>query len=133
MTFFSHPPQISNFPSMFPVFVHSPCFRKIIISPLLSKMSPLFSKIHLLFTYFMCISFSPYFDHACIYASPNARTGRLWSCLPVTLYSVTTSLSRLSFFTPVSYPAVCRRILEWLRSRPLDCEVRGSNPARAEI
>ena len=31
--------------------------------PLLLKMSPCFRKIHLLFSYFMCASFPPYFDH----------------------------------------------------------------------
>jgi len=64
MTFFSHRLQISNFTPIFPVSVHSPCFAKIIISTLLSKMPPpCFRKSHLLFTYFMCISFPPYFNH----------------------------------------------------------------------
>ena len=48
----------------FPNFWYiSLCFAKIIISPLLSKIPPCFRKIHLLFTYFMCISFHPYFGH----------------------------------------------------------------------
>ena len=74
MTFFSHQPQISNFPSthVFSLFYQiSLCFAKIIISPLLSKISqfpPCFRKIHLLFTYFMCISFPPTLTvmHLCI-------------------------------------------------------------------
>ena len=50
-----------------------PCFAKFIISPLFRenyyflptfKNSPLcFTQIHLLFTYFTCISFPPYFYH----------------------------------------------------------------------
>ena len=42
----------------------SPCFEKIFLSPLLWQISsPYFRQIHLLFTYFACISFPPYFDH----------------------------------------------------------------------
>src|SRR6218665_2693012 len=64
MTFFSHRPQISNFPLIFPVSVHfPPVSRKLLLSPLLLKISPCFRKIPLLFTYFLCISFPPYFDH----------------------------------------------------------------------
>ena len=48
--FFSHRPHISNFP---------PVSLKLLFPPTL-KNSPLcFIKIHLLFTYFMCISFPP--------------------------------------------------------------------------
>src|SRR6218665_2163117 len=51
------------------VSVHSPLFcENYYFSPTL-KNSPCFRKIPLLFTYFMCISFPPYFDHA------YARTG----------------------------------------------------------
>ena len=46
-----------------------PCFAKNYHFPLLFQISPCFRKIHMLFTYFMCISFPPYFDH-------NARIGR---------------------------------------------------------
>src|SRR6218665_2774577 len=61
--FFSHRPQISNFP-LFSLFqCISLCFAKIIISPYFEKFPPCFRKIHLLFTYLMCISFPPYFDH----------------------------------------------------------------------
>src|SRR6218665_2212822 len=58
-----------------------PCFAKIIISPLLSKMSPCFRIIHLLFTYFMCISFPPCFDHDAFMHQPMHvldASGRLW-------------------------------------------------------
>jgi len=46
----------------FPCFsIFPPCFAKIIVSPtLLWKILPCFRKIHLLFKYFMCISFPPY-------------------------------------------------------------------------
>ena len=46
---------------IFPLSVHSP-FAKIIISPYF-EIFFCFRKNHLLFTYFMCISFPPYFDH----------------------------------------------------------------------
>src|SRR6218665_1572574 len=48
---------------LFPVSIHSPCFARIFISPYFYKFSLCFRKIHLLFTYFLCISFPPYFDH----------------------------------------------------------------------
>jgi len=50
---------------IFPVSVHCPLlFRENYYFALLFKISPpCFRKIHLLFTYFMCISFPPYFDH----------------------------------------------------------------------
>src|SRR6218665_102449 len=35
------------------------------------------------FLHTLCISFPPYFDHECIYASPNARTGRPCLAVPV--------------------------------------------------
>src|SRR6218665_4194661 len=60
MTFFSQRPQISNFPPIFPVSVHFPLFRKnYYFPPTLKNLPPCFRKIHLLFTYFMCISFPP--------------------------------------------------------------------------
>src|SRR6218665_3622961 len=55
MTFFSHRPQISNFPP--------PVSRKLLFTPTLKNFPLYFRKIHLLFTCFMCISFPPYFDH----------------------------------------------------------------------
>jgi len=62
--FFSHRPQIFHFPPIFPVSVHFPqCFAKIITAPYFGKFLPCFIKIYLHFAYFMCISFSPYFDH----------------------------------------------------------------------
>src|SRR6218665_1870370 len=65
MTFFSHRPHISNFPPIFPVSGHfPPVSRKLLSPPYFSKFPSLcFRKIHLLFTYFLCISFTPYFDH----------------------------------------------------------------------
>ena len=72
--FFSRRPQILNFPLFFLFQYIFPCFVKIIF-PLLFKISPCFRKIHLLFKYFMCISFPPLLWPWCIYASPNARTG----------------------------------------------------------
>ena len=75
LPFFSHPPQISNFP-LFSCFSILPCFAKIIISSLLLKMSLLFSKnspaFYILYMYFVF----PLLWLWCIYASPNARTGR---------------------------------------------------------
>src|SRR6218665_2332122 len=67
--FFSHRPQISNFPPIFAVSVHfPPCFAKIILSPYFYKFPPCFRQIHLLFTYFTCISPPPTFTmmHLCI-------------------------------------------------------------------
>ena len=78
--FFSHRPQISNFPPIFAVSVHFPLFRENVSFPIyFSKFPPCFRQIHLLFTYFTCIS--PLLWPWCIYASPNARTGRPCSCL----------------------------------------------------
>jgi len=75
MTFFSHRPQISNSP-YFPCFSTFPLFREnYYFPPLLSQIYPCLKKIHLLFTYFTCISF-PLLWPWCIYASPNARTER---------------------------------------------------------
>src|SRR6218665_2461036 len=58
---FSRQPQISNFPSVFPVSVHFPLFRENYYFPLLSKISPLFLKNSPAFYIFYV--FSPYFDH----------------------------------------------------------------------
>src|SRR6218665_4201614 len=69
MTFFSHRPQIYNFPPIFPVSVHFPLFRENYYFPPTFTNSPLcFRKIHLLFTYFFCISFPPTLTmmHLCI-------------------------------------------------------------------
>ena len=59
MTFFSHWPQISNSPPIFPVSVHFPLSRENYYFPYFEKFPLCFRKIHLLFTYFMCISFPP--------------------------------------------------------------------------
>ena len=79
MTFFSHRPQISNFPSIFPVSIpFPPCFAKSIISPLFWQISPLFwtnsAAFYIIYVYFVSPLLSPW----CICASPNARTGRPW-------------------------------------------------------
>src|SRR6218665_1669285 len=51
-------------PPIFSVSVHFPLVsRKLLFPPHFSKFHPCFTKIHLLLTYFMCISFPPYFDH----------------------------------------------------------------------
>src|SRR6218665_1706097 len=62
--FFSHRPQISNFPSYFRCFsTFSPLFREhFSFPPTFTNFPPCFRQIHLLFTYFTCI-FPPYFDH----------------------------------------------------------------------
>jgi len=73
--FFSHPPRISPYFSCFRIF--PPCFAKFIISPYFQKCSPLFSKnspaFYILYVHFVFPLLWPW----CIYASPNARTGRL--------------------------------------------------------
>ena len=43
--------------------VQFPPVSQKLLFPLLSKIPPCFQKIHLLFTYFMCILFPLYFDH----------------------------------------------------------------------
>jgi len=46
-----------------PYFLWFPSVSRKLFFPPLWKISPCFRKIHLVFTYFMCISFPPYFDH----------------------------------------------------------------------
>ena len=87
-----HPPKFLT--TFFLVINHkfriSPCFacftafpplirENLLFPPYFSKFPPCFPKIQQLFTYFTCI-FSPLLWPWCIYASPNARTGRpcLW-------------------------------------------------------
>ena len=54
----------SNFPSYFPCFSIFTLFHENFHFPYFSKYSLSFRKIFVfLFTYFMCISFPPYFDH----------------------------------------------------------------------
>ena len=79
--YFSHRPQISNFP-LFSLFQYiSPLFREnYYFHPTLKNFSPCFRKIHLLFTCFMCISFPPTLTmmHLCItqctYCTPLIRS-----------------------------------------------------------
>jgi|SRR6218665_3606964 len=54
--------QILNFPPIFAVSVHFLLFRENYYFPYFSKFPPEFVKF-MFFTYFMCFSFPPYFDH----------------------------------------------------------------------
>ena len=70
--------QISPLFSLFQ-YISPTCFAKIILlPPTFTNFPPCFRQIHLLFTYFTCIVFPPLLWPWCIYASPNARTGRPW-------------------------------------------------------
>ena len=78
--FFSHRPQISNFPPIFHVSVHFPtCFTKIIIPPTFTNFPPVL-KNFTCFLHTLCEFRFPLLWSWCIYASPNARTGRPWLC-----------------------------------------------------
>ena len=69
--------QNFEFPLFF-LFQHiSPCFAKIIISPTFKNFPPVLEKFTC-FLHTLCVSFSPLLWPWCIYASPNARTGRPW-------------------------------------------------------
>jgi len=57
----------------------SSLFRENYYFPLLPKISTCFPKIHLLFTYFLCISFPPYFDHDAFMHHPCTY----WTPLPM--------------------------------------------------
>ena len=80
----------------------SPCFAKIIISPS-KNFIPCFQKNYLLFTYFMCISFPPYFDHDAFMHHPlhvlDASDARF-------LFSENVS-TRVGYFLPVLPSCVC--------------------------
>ena len=83
--------EISIFPSISPVSVHSPLFsKKYYFPPYFQKFPPCFSKIHLLFTYFLCISFPPYFDHDAFMHHPmhvlDAPAPILWRSLRLCWY-----------------------------------------------
>ena len=55
--FFSHQPQISNFPPISPVWLHfPPDSQKFLIPPTFQNFPLCFRKIQQLFTYFTCIS-----------------------------------------------------------------------------
>ena len=74
---FSHRPQIFNFPPIFAVSVHFPLFRENYYFPLLWQIFP--SVLHK-FTCFLLtlrVFRFPRLLPWCIYALPNARTGRL--------------------------------------------------------
>src|SRR6218665_2336308 len=69
MSFFSHRPQILNFPPILPVLVHfPPDWRKLLFPPCFHKFPPCFRKIHQFFTYFVCIFPPPTLTmmHLCI-------------------------------------------------------------------
>ena len=76
--FFSHRPQISNFPPYFRCFsTFPPCFAKTILFPLrLQIFPPVLGKFTCF--YILYVYFPPLLWPWCIYASPNARTGRPW-------------------------------------------------------
>ena len=75
--FFSHQPQISNFP-LFSVFQYiSPLFRENYYSPTLKNVPPVLEKFTC-FLHTLCVFRFPLLWPWCIYASPNARTGRFW-------------------------------------------------------
>ena len=78
--FFSHRPQIPNFPYFRYFSTFPSLFREnYYFPPTLTNFLPCFTQIHRLFTYFTCISFPLLLLPWCIYASPNARTGRPWN------------------------------------------------------
>jgi len=92
--FFSHRLQILN-PPYFACFSTFPLdWRKLLFPPYFHKFPPVFGK----FTSFLILSvyFPPLLWPWCMYASPNARTGRPWSlCLSGCLYlCLSVSLSR---------------------------------------
>src|SRR6218665_1402420 len=57
-----HPPNFPLF-SLFQLHFRPYFSGKLLFPPYFDKFSPCFRQIHLLFTYFTCISFPPYFDH----------------------------------------------------------------------
>jgi len=73
--FFSHRPPIYNFPPIFPVLVHFPPFSRRFVFPPVFTNSPWFRKIHLFLHTLRVFRFHLLLPW-CIYASPNARTGR---------------------------------------------------------
>src|SRR6218665_2191228 len=66
--FFSHRPQISNFPPSLPLSVHFPLFRENYYFPLLLKIPPLFKKFTcFLLTFFVfCVPSTLTMMHLCI-------------------------------------------------------------------
>src|SRR6218665_2271874 len=72
-------PLFSLFHYISPLFLENYYFLPLLY---FEKFSPCFRKIHLLFTYFMCISFPPYFDHDAFMHHPmqalDAPVGGSW-------------------------------------------------------
>src|SRR6218665_1751669 len=62
--------KISRFSSAKMSDLFFPVSRKKIFPPYFQKCPPCFRKIHLLFTYFMCISFPLCFDHVAFMHHP---------------------------------------------------------------
>ena len=87
MTFFSYQLQIWNFPPISAVSVHlPPILEKDIISQLLLKISLWFRQIYVFLHAFCMFSFpTPLLWSWCIYASHNARTGRPWKLVGLTV------------------------------------------------
>jgi len=75
--FFSHPPQISNFP-LLSLYISFPVSQKLLF-PLLWKIPPVLEKFSC-FLHTLCVFRPPLLWPWCIYASRNARIGRPWFC-----------------------------------------------------
>jgi len=88
------------------IFYISPCFGKIIISPLLSQISPTYFVKFASYVFFV----SPLVLPWCIYASHNARTGRPCPCRCLCLPLVT-ALSSGS--VTVGALKVCCSLVAW--------------------
>jgi len=77
--FFNHRPQISNFTPIFAVSVHFPLLHEnYSFPPTLTKFPPVLHKFTC-FLYTLRVFRFPLLLPWCIYASPNARTGRSWA------------------------------------------------------
>jgi len=62
LSFFSHQPQILNFPLIFAVSIHFSLFREFFLSTLLLQISPWVRKIYV-FLHTLCVFRFPHFDH----------------------------------------------------------------------
>src|SRR6218665_2764204 len=97
MTFFLVIDQKFRIPPIFAVSAHFPLFRENFSFPLLLQMSLCFRQIHLLFTYFTCIS--PYFDHDAFMHHPmhvlDAPASQWWSATETQIYKWSLSLKEL--------------------------------------
>src|SRR6218665_4142843 len=128
MTFFSHRPQISNFPPIFAVSIHFPSVsRKLFFPPYFYKFPPCFRQIHLLFTYFTCI----FFLHTLrVFFLPTLTMMHLcitqctyWTPLPILFLrydtsAITTDCNRSQTLSPWLDPPLHRNEM---RSLAIDC------------